>query len=87
MQKIKEAEWFTISFDESVSKDFQTEQMDIIVHYFCEDRVVTQYFDSQFMEHTTASDLQSLKCLLSKLNNRELLQMSMDGPRVNWKLL
>ena len=26
-----------ISFDESLNKDFQTEKMDIIVHYFCED--------------------------------------------------
>ena len=44
VSKIKEAECLIISFDESVNKDFQTEQMDIIVHYFCEDRVVTQYF-------------------------------------------
>ena len=49
--------------------------MDIVVHYLCEDRVVTQYFDSQFMGHTTASDLlKSLKCSLSKLNNRKLLR-------------
>ena len=40
------------------------------------------------MGHITASDLlKSLKCSLSKLNNRKLLQVSMDGPRVNWKLL
>ena len=40
------------------------------------------------MGHTTASDLlKSLKCKLSKLNNRKLLQTSMDGLRVNWKLL
>ena len=41
----------TVSFDESLNKDFQTEQMDIIVHYLCEDRIVAQYFDSQFMQH------------------------------------
>ena len=34
LQKIKEAECLTISFDESLNKDFQTEQMDIMVHYF-----------------------------------------------------
>ena len=44
LQKIKEAECLTISFDESFNKDLQIEQLDIIVHYFCEDRVVTQYF-------------------------------------------
>ena len=81
LQTIKEAECLTISFDESLNKDCQTEQMDIIVHCFYEDRVVTQYFDSQFMGHTTANDLlKSLKYSLSKLNKRKLLQISMDGP-------
>ena len=71
LQKIKEAECITISFDEFLNNDFQTQQMDIIVHYFNEDRVVTQYFDTQFMGHTTASDLfESLMWSLSKLNNR-----------------
>ena len=88
LQRIKEAECLTISFDESLIKDFQTEQTDIIVNYFHEDRVVIQYLDSQFIGHTTASDLlKSLKCSFSKLNNRKLLQISMYGPRINWKLL
>ena len=88
LQKVKEAECVTISFDESFSKDFQSEQMDIIVHYFNEDKCLSQYCDSQFMGHTTAKDvLENLKITLSKLNNRRLLQMSMDGPWVNWKLL
>ena len=78
----------TISFDGSLNKAFQTEQVNIIVHYFHEDRVLTQYFASQFMGHTTASDLlKSLKCSLSKLNNGKLIQISMDGSRVNLKLL
>ena len=62
--------------------------MDVIVCYFHEDRVVTQYFDSQFMGHTTADKLvENLKSSLAKLSNRKLLQLSMDGPRVNWKVL
>ena len=51
LHKVKQAECFTVSFDEALNKDFQSEQMDVIVHYFHEDRVVTQYFDSQFMGH------------------------------------
>ena len=48
--------------------------------------VVTRYFNSQFMGHTTADDLvthfcNALKpCTLSKISN-----ISMDGPAVNWK--
>ena len=88
LHKVKEAECFTVSFDEALNKDFQNEQMDVIVHYFHEDRVVTQYFDSQFMGHTTADKLvENLKSSLAKLHNRKLLQLSMDGPRVNWKVL
>ena len=74
-----------ISFDESLNKE--SEQMDIIVHYFHDDKCLSQYFDSQLMGHTAAKDLENLKSTLSKLNNRKLLQITMDGPRVNWKLL
>ena len=46
-----------------------------------------QYFNSQFMGHTAATDLlQHLKCSLSKFSYSKLLQISMEGPRVNWKL-
>ena len=87
LQKIKKSECVAISFDESLNKEFQTEQMDIIVRYFYDDKVVSQYFDSQFMGHTAATDLlQHLKCSLSKLSYSKLPQISIDGPRVNWKL-
>ena len=80
-QKVKEAECVTISFDEYLKKDFQSEQMDIIAHYFHEDKCLSQYFDSQCMGHTTAKDLLAKwKSTLSKLNSRKLLQISMDGP-------
>ena len=78
LQKIKEVECLTVSFDECLNTDFQKEQMIITVHYFHE------YFDSQFLGHTTADDLlNSLKTSLSKLNNRKIPQISIDGPRVN----
>ena len=70
------------------TKTFGLSKWTLLCITFCGDRVVTQYFDSQFMGHTTVSDLlKSLKCSLSKLNNRKLLQISMDGLRVNLKLL
>ena len=61
--------------------------MDISVLYFHKDREVTQCFDSQFIGHTSVSDLlKSLKHSLSKLNNRKLLSIPINGPRNNWKL-
>ena len=44
LQKVKEADCITVSFDEALNSDIQAEQMDIIVYYFHEDSVVTQYF-------------------------------------------
>ena len=82
LQKVKEAECVTTSFGESLNKDFQSEQMDIIMCYFHDDKCLSQYFDSQFMGHTTAKDLlENLKSTVSKLNNRKLLQITIDGPR------
>ena len=43
LQKIKETEHLTVSFDECLNTVFQKEQMDITVHYFHEDRVVTVF--------------------------------------------
>ena len=40
LQKIKEPECLTISFDESLNNDFQAKQMDIIVHYFQEETIL-----------------------------------------------
>ena len=88
LQKIKKSECVAISFDESLNKEFQTEQMDIIVHYFYEDKVVSQYFDSQFMGHTAATELlQHLKCSLSKFSYSKPLQISMDfrGARTRYE--
>ena len=49
---------------------------------------VTQYFDLQFMGCTIVDKLvENLKSSFAKLNSRKLLQISMDGPRVNSKVL
>jgi len=52
---------FVISFDESLNKSLQLEQMDILVRLWdCTvNRVQTRYFNSQFLGHTRASDLVS----------------------------
>ena len=48
---------FSVLFDESLNNSFQTEQMDILVKFWNNDVVETQYFSSVFMGHTTAADL------------------------------
>ena len=80
---------FTLSFDESFNKVLQKEQVDLLVRFWDKQKneVVSWYLGSQFLGHTRANDL--LECLvgeLSALREKNLVQLSMDGPKTNWKL-
>jgi len=62
---------YVISFDESLNKVIQKEQMDLIVRFWDvqKNKVVSRYIDSQFRGHTRATDLlHSFKLALQKLN-------------------
>ena len=81
---------YVISFDESLNRTQQQEQMDMIIHFWDNEKnkVCSRYFDSNFLGHTSAQDLlKSLQSLLTTLNPMGLIQLSMDGPSTNWKLL
>lgn len=64
--------------------------MDLIVRYWCEikNEVKTRYLTSTFLEHATASDLlKAFKENTSENILSKLIQISMDGPNVNFKFL
>lgn len=80
--------YFVILFDESLNKKSQKKQMDFHVRYWTNDKVITRYLGSVFMGHGKASDL--LEHFLKGIEKlmpiiRNMLQVSMDGPNVNWK--
>ena len=80
---------YVISFDESLNRTQQQEQMDVIVRFWDNEKnkVCSRYFDSNFLGHTSAQDLlKSLQSSLTTLNPMGLIQLSMDGPSTNWKL-
>ena len=79
---------FVISFDESFNEELEKEQMDFIVRYFKDGEVKSRYLSSGFLGHTTAKDLKrtSEECT-EKLDLKNLIQVSMDGPNLNWKML
>lgn len=86
---LKTAEYYSLSFDESLNKTLQRKQMDVYVRYWCnsDSEVKMRYLTSVFMGHATAEDL--LKMLHEAIENltlQKVLQLSMDGPAVNWKL-
>ena len=88
LPEIKKASCFVVSFDESYSHELQKEQMDFTVRYFKNDKVESRYLTSIFLGHTTAKDLKKkFEEATEQLHLKKLIQISADGPNVNWKLL
>ena len=87
LSELKETQCFVISFDESLNSELHQEQMDFVVKYFRNDKVVCRYLTSGFLGHTRACDLkQKFEECIVDLDQKKLAQVSMDGPSVNWKL-
>ena len=60
--------------------------MDFYIRIWDNDEVKSRYLDSKFVGHRTADDmLEEFNTVLEGLNPRNLIQISMDGPSVNWK--
>lgn len=60
--------------------------MDIHLRFWDNNAVVTRYFTSEFMGHATAEDMVEVFHKLTEgLNYKGLVQLSMDGPNVNFK--
>ena len=85
--KITASEIYAISFDETFNEVLQKTQMDIIVRFFDNGSVKTQYLTSEFLGHSTAEEMLSyFRNAIKDLDPRKMLQLSMDGPSVNWLL-
>lgn len=81
---------FVICFDEALNKISQRGQMDIHIRFWDKvlGRISTRYLNSVFMGHATAKDiLVKFKEGISPLKIENILQISMDGPNVNWSFL
>ena len=62
--------------------------MDFTVRYFKNDQVMTRYLSSAFLGHTTAEDLKlKFEEATQNLDTKRMVQVSMDGPNVIWKML
>jgi hypothetical protein len=78
---------FSVSFDESLNKSVQLGQMDLHVRLWDvnNNKAVTRYFNSQFLGKASATDLlHSFKSGLGCIDKHKVIQVSMDGPNVNW---
>ena len=87
---IIESPFFSVSYDESLNRQMQEQQMDLQVRYWCNktSRAVTRYYLSEFQvhgDHMTMSE--NLLKGIGDLPDEKLIQTAMDGPNVNWKVL
>ena len=61
--------------------------MDFVVRYWndVKNKVSLRYLNSKFLGHAEALDIiHELNKGIKELNKRQLLQISIDGPSVNW---
>ena len=78
---------FVLLFDESLNGPLQTKQLDVLVRYWRGEMIASRYHTTYFLGHAKATDmLEKLRDSCSDLQKQSLLQISMDGPNVNWKL-
>jgi hypothetical protein len=90
IKTIKAAPFLSVSFDESMNRVFQEEQMDVVVRFWDEIdcAIKTRYINSQFLKRPNAENLLSeLLIAIKDLPNEKMIQLSMDGPSTNWKVL
>ena len=90
LQSINASPCFVILYDESINKVLQNEQIDLQARYwdYNERQVLTRYYDSKFLNHPNATNLHTtLSASLAKLSEKQLLQITMNGPNVNWSVL
>ena len=90
LEKLKLTLFFVGCYDESMNRIFQEEQMDIVLRFFNENtgQVETRYFDSRVLKRPNSINLlDRLLGGLSPLDMDKMIQLSMDGPNVNWDVL
>ncbi|KAH8008727.1 hypothetical protein HPB51_003374 [Rhipicephalus microplus] len=82
--------YLVVCFGEALNKVTQKQQMDVLIRYWdaADYSVKTRYLTFCFMGHTCAEDLASaFRQAVEKIKGSKILQVSMDGPNVNFKFL
>ena len=89
LEKLVKSKFYTVCFDGSLNKVVQKCQMEFSLRFWdkAANEAVVQYFDSKFLGHASTLDLlKEFQEALKDLRESSTLQVSMDGPSVNWAL-
>ena len=91
VESIKLSECYVVCFDKSLNSETQNYEMDdILIRFFDakDNKVKTCYLDSQYLGHSTHSDLiRGYNETAKDLDENKLVQISMDGPNFSLKML
>ncbi|XP_065306041.1 uncharacterized protein [Dermacentor albipictus] len=89
LSALAEVSYIAVAFNESLNKVAQKEQMDVLVRYcdLADATVKTRYLTSCFLGHTCSEDLTLAFKKATEDIKHKILQVSMDGPNVNFKFL
>jgi len=85
---VEKSDILVLSFDESLNEITQSCEMDIILRFWdmMENQVKIRYWDSAFFGHAKHDDLlKQFQNATKDLDHKKLYQISMDGPKVNFK--
>ena len=86
LSKVKSANEYVLLFDESLNANLQSKQLDIHIRFWEGSHVSSRFYTSEFLGHADADCLhEKLLDCCTTIGKAGLLQMSMDGPNVNWK--
>ena len=87
-KQIRDSREYVLLFDETLNVELQKKQMDILVRGWFGGEVSSRYYKSVFFGHGTAVDLEEVlhSHVEDSLGYSGMLQLSMDGPAVNWAL-
>ena len=89
LEKLVKSKFYTVCFDESLNEVVPKCQMDFSLRFWDKtaNESVAQYFDSKCLSRASARDLlKEFQQTLKDLHESSMLQVSMDGPSVNWAL-
>lgn len=85
--KAKKESGFVLLFDENLNREMKKCQLDMHVRFWNDNQVNSRYLISVFMSHHTAEQMHKrTEKVCSDIGFQNLIQLSMDGPNVNWKL-
>lgn len=82
----KKESGYVLMFDESLNKDMRKCQLDMQLRFWSNNEVHSRYLTSFFMGHHNAEQIHDkIEKVCSEIGFQNLIQLSMDGPNVNWK--